>query len=88
VPQTEHDGNFEDAIEGHTIPFIEKNPSPTQDNLPNIVKGLKFGRPKRPSRKKKNFNVLTFQPPRDDPSNSQSKKRHKINEESNRRIPT
>ncbi len=32
VQQTKHDGNFEDATKGDTIPFIEKNPCPTQEN--------------------------------------------------------
>jgi hypothetical protein len=43
VQQTKHDGNFEDVTEGDTIPFTEKNLNSTQENLPNIVKGLKFG---------------------------------------------
>jgi hypothetical protein len=42
VQQTKHDGSFEDATEGDTILLIEKNPCPTQENLPNTVKGLKF----------------------------------------------
>jgi hypothetical protein len=51
------------------------------------VKGLKFGWLERPSRKKKSFNVLTFQPPNDDPSSFQNKKSFKINEKSNTKIP-
>lgn len=88
LQQTKHDGNFEDATKGDTIPFIEKNPSPIQENLPNTVKGFKFGRPKMLFGKKKSFNVLAFQPLGDDPSSSQNRKRHKINEKSNRRIHT
>jgi hypothetical protein len=52
------------------------------------MKGLKFGQPERPSRKKKSLNVLAFQPPGNDPSNSQGKKHCKINEKSDRKIPT
>lgn len=87
VQQKKHDGNFEDVTEGDTIPLTEKNLNSTQENLPNTVKGLKFGWLERPSRKKKSFNVLTFQPPSDDPSSSQNKKSFKINEKSNTRIP-
>jgi len=43
VQQKKHDGNFEDVTEGDTIPLTENNLNSTQKNLPNTVKGLKFG---------------------------------------------